>query len=98
VDSIVDVRGPDGTYLLRAEPWNKPHLVGSLILAWLERKSEKNEEWVIRVRRYQDDPFGRVLYEERVRSKEEVPAAVERVQREIRQHGIPPAPSPDGTP
>jgi hypothetical protein len=84
-----EASGPAGTFVIRAEPRGIPHgclgFVSSVRgLAFLRRLVTRNHSWVIRVRRWDDDPFGAVVYEERVIGKAVVPLSIARVATAIR--------------
>jgi len=80
-----EVHGPQGSFFVRAEPWNylAPGWIGPV-----ERLVEHDHSWVIHVRSYYDDPFGPIAYEEKV-PKDQVASAVERVERAIRSGTLP---------
>jgi hypothetical protein len=77
---VGEVQGPQGSFFVRAEPWNYLAPGG---IGLVERMVEHDHSWVIHVRSYHDDPFGPIVYEERV-SKDAVWSAIERVEQEIR--------------
>ena len=83
---VGEVHGPQGSFFVRAEPWN--YLAPGWLIGEFERLVEHDHSWVIHVRSYHDDPFGPIAYEERV-SKDEVRSAIERVEQEIRSGTLP---------
>jgi hypothetical protein len=49
---------------------------------------KKDHSWVIRVRRYSDDPFGPVIHEERVADPTNVKGTIQRLEKTIHDGGL----------
>jgi hypothetical protein len=91
---MVQVHGVSGDFLVRAAPWNSDNSLSGLGPWFLpvERLIRRDHSWVIRVRRYFDDPLGPVVYEQSVENKDTVVAAIEQVETMIRSGVFPPTP------
>jgi hypothetical protein len=90
---VVEVEGPEGRFVIRAEPRGVSNasflLYGSLwLLALLRRKARRDTAWVIRIRPWSDDPLGHPLYEETVPSKACVMEAVHRAEKRVRTGAV----------
>jgi hypothetical protein len=94
VGYVVEVHGASGAFLIRAEPWNSDNALSGLGPWYLpvERLLRRDHSWVIRVRRYFEDPFGPVVYQKRVENKNAVAPAIRHVEALIRG-GVFPRPS-----
>ena len=85
----LEVDGPRGRYVVRAEPYNIPQGLWGLTNwarsnAFLGRLLRRNHAWSVRVRDRGDDPFGTVVYEETVDDRAAARDALARLGRSIR--------------
>lgn len=94
VSFTVEVDGPQGRYVLRAEPHNIPQGFWGLTNwarsnAFVGRVLFRNHAWTVRVRARADDPFGTAVYEETVPDRAAARDALARVERSIRAGQLP---------
>jgi hypothetical protein len=93
------VDGPEGRFVIRAEPRGVP-LWSAMRwnpLPYVLRLLKRNSAWVVRVRARADDPLGKPLYEETVPSKADVAEAMTRVTQRVRS-GLVGSPDSGGNP
>ena len=79
----------ESAFVIRAEPSGVPTGVGSLSM-WMElvvhirRFVKRDQTWMIRVRRSEDDPFGNVVHQEVAADKDAARKRVAEIKGEIR--------------
>jgi hypothetical protein len=86
---IVEVEGPEGRFIIRAEPRDvagaSVFAFGALWLwALLGRKARRGQPRIIQIRRWLDDPLGRPIYEEVVHSRAHIQEAMTRAEQRVR--------------
>lgn len=89
VEYLEHARFGRSQFVIRAEPTGMPQGVASLsmwvaLAVQLRRLFTRDRRWAIRVRRWDDDPFGKVLHEEVVPNGKHARRRIEELRQEIR--------------
>jgi hypothetical protein len=91
---VLEVDGPEGRFVVRAEPRGISLRVWGLYWRWLlgcvRRLATRDHTWIIRIRARADDPLGTPICEDVVASRAQVGSSMATAERRIREGRVGP--------